>query len=232
MKFSDFVPQALLDEVTTRRFLTVLDGVADFKREVLEEFRRSFNPITISKVSYLRKFIEELGNIALAPGMPRQVLENLVLNAYAIFALKGTAQGIKLFLEIVSLGNVLLDTSRIIRKGNFIVPDDIYRAGKLMLSNEVSQPVTDENYSAYLSEISAQDNGFFFIFDGSSFDSGVSYLGISIETPFAPVYEFREYLKLIVPRMMPLSSDIAQISIYLYHQIPMGTPWAILNIPS
>lgn len=218
MGFRDNIPEELLsDSVYADKYIQILDELAVDKDILIEMFRRFHSPILNPRTSFLKRFIKGLGDLSLVPGIPRKVLEDLILRSWHIYSLKGSTDGLILFLNTISIGRAIINTSKMYTTGAYIIPDDIV-SGYQMLSN-LSTPTSDE-YGDYVATIGLDEDSFLFLFEDTLINR-VPLLEICLLTPFANILEFREWLTNILPEFVPLSKENADIRVYLYNKIPL-----------
>jgi hypothetical protein len=222
-RFSDYINPDSLGSRESKQIVQVFDEAHLEKTIILDEYVRSYNPLSVSKTQFLKKYLLDFGGLLLIPGFPRSVYENLILNAAAIYGLKGTKKGLTLFLEILCQGGVLFNTSGLHRIGDFIIPDDFsgdHALLRLCFTNNNTQ--TDEDLDSYNNTVvSESEESFYFLFDGDSYDSGISNIQIHIISPFAKIREFRDFLKKILPDYLCMAvPESANIAVYLYQHIP------------
>jgi len=205
MTLREHLPIEVLKNPSASAFVDTLDAVLVGKRGHIEEFVRSFNPVTVSKTSWLKKYLADLGNLPTYISMNKNVLENLVLNAYDIYKYKGTLQGVCLFLEIVSQGTCNIDDSDLIKLPNFIQLTD-YDYGFLQLSSEDDEAQILEDKESYDAEIvdDPPPHGirFLFLFENNLDDMDNS-ITINIQTIYYQDQAFKTYLEAVLPTMLP-----------------------------
>jgi hypothetical protein len=233
--FSEYIPPEILTTQDVRNYVNVLDGLCVEKSVYVNKFSRSFNALTIESKTFLEKWLIDVGNLLLVPGIPRKVIEGLILDSHNIYNLKGTQKGLILFLEIVCCGGARVFHKNLVNRGNFIKPDHLLD-GFLMLSGEgttVGQElVTDSEYQAYLDFLSIASNDFLFIFDHDSYDTGVGTIEIRIASPFAHIKEFRDWIGSIIEQFLPMASAYSTyIEIKLYNHVMITGPYYYVDIP-
>lgn len=217
MTFKDYIPSEVLRNPSASQIVDVLDQALIHKRGYVEEFAKSFVPATLSKKEFLLKYLTDLGQMPTYVSMYRKVLEDLVLNAYNIYSMKGTEEGTVLFCNIVSMGNTTIDHSGLISLPNFIYPSD-FDYGYLMLSDEVSGTQTDNDKAAYDLEIANDPPDgipYLFLFEDNFGDvSGEIIIDIT-DTPFALDIAFQQYLQAVLPTMLPAYAPYVTITVNL-----------------
>ncbi len=222
-RFSDYINPDSLGSRESKQIVQVFDEAHLEKTIILDEYVRSYNPISVSKTSFLKKYLTDFGGLLLIPGFPRYVYEQLILNAAAIYGLKGTKKGLTLFLEILCQGGVLFNDSLLHRQGDFIIPDDTsgdHALLRLCYTNTLTQ--TDEDLEAYTNTTVNGEETFYFLFDGDSYDTGVSEITIHIISPFAKIREFRDFLEEILQDYLCMAvPESSNIYVYLYQHIPV-----------
>jgi hypothetical protein len=205
MTLREHLPIEVLRNPSASAFVDTLDAVLVGKRGHIEEFVRSFNPITVSKTAWLKKYLADLGNLPTYISMNKHVLEGLVLHAYDIYKYKGTVQGVCLFLEIVSEGICSIDASDLIKLPNYIQLTD-FDYGFLELSSEDDEPQTLEDKESYDAEILGDPppHGirFLFLFEDNLNDMDNS-ITITVQTVYYQDQAFRAYLEAVLPTMLP-----------------------------
>lgn len=120
MLFSKSIPDAVLANPTTAKFVSVLDALQEYKQDIISASVRTFNPILCNDTKWLSKQLSDYGFPDTPEGMPMHVLQQMLLNADVIMRLRGSKLGIELLCSVCSLGEVTVDT-----EGYHTDPDSI-----------------------------------------------------------------------------------------------------------
>ena len=127
MLFSESVPEKVLLNRNTQRFLSVMDSLQEYKQGIIGEAIRTFNPILSTNGKWLRKNLADYGFSELPDGFPIRVMQQMLLNANTIMGLRGSKLGLEFFLSVSSLGVGSASTDADVDNFNVLFPDsDLY----------------------------------------------------------------------------------------------------------
>lgn len=217
MRLIEYIPDEVLQQPEAAKFVKVFDDIVEDKRVLVEQFARSFNPITLDKRAFLLKYLSDLGNMPSYISMTRQVLECMILHAYEIYGYKGTLRGLEQFIACVGQGTCTVDDSGLITLPNYIIPDD-FTYGYLGLSDEVGTGKNGADFAAYTLEV---DNDppvgypFLFLFEDNFHDlNGV--VVINVYSSFSLDLAFQQYLRAVIPTMMPGYGTLVTVDINFF----------------
>lgn len=118
MLFSDNIPEKLKEHLTVSSFINVLDGLQNYKREIIGSSLRVSNPAVLMDRTWLLKRLTDFGIDKFPEDYPIEIIQLLILNVDTLFRLRGSVSGFKLYCSLMSLGEVSLD--------NFIQTDPQY----------------------------------------------------------------------------------------------------------
>lgn len=208
MNFTEHTTDEVLRHENARNFLKVLDALRLDQEGYIQTYVQSFNPVTVHTVSFLKKWLRDLGDIPTYSSQPRKVIEDLILNAQNIFGKKGTFEGLKLFIEIISCGTVDFTLVNLVNPPDFIIPDDP-DYGQLWASSDDSVE-NDFDYNEY---IYGDDYGAFLFLFEDNFDVGVPTLALTIHTPFYNDPAFINYVETHLKKFVPLISENDHLTI-------------------
>lgn len=112
MNFTDQTPNDVLQNPFAEKLLKVLDGTHDYKQQQIAYANRFYRSAIFTQPKFLRARLEEhYGFPALPDDFPLDVLQALTLNAEEINALRGSKQGLLLWLWCLTFGNItVVDT--------------------------------------------------------------------------------------------------------------------------
>lgn len=207
--FKDQIPPDLLDYPMVDQYTTVLDYTLAYKDDFIDSYTRAFNPLKLTNVAYLQKYVGELGNIPLVPGIPKKILENIILNAANIYILKTSNRGFELFLKSVTDGDVFIDASKLYAYPNYIILSDF--SNGFLPAQDGS---TLEN--AYLNYYDGQNQRFLYLFGGDVQAAIESSVNIAIKSKYSNVKEFRDWVVSLIPMFLPFTNDNTQINVSFY----------------
>lgn len=210
MRLRDYIPEDVLKETHAAKFIAVLDEALFYKESQVNKIANAFNPVRLTNVEFLKKFLAEFGAFATTSGMPRRLVQNVIMNAYNIYAFRGTPKGIKMYLRAVTGGDCVVHTKGLFKGDEFFAFND---------------PIT--GFFPNDDDISTLEDGYEYVpGDGHKpqifywFEDNVPDLTNSIEirikSPYANHKEFRQYLMRTIPLFIPFSSDTTNIILKFY----------------
>lgn len=123
MRFSDSIPERILDNSNTQKFCNVLDGLQTFKMSKINEAMGFYNPLVSMRTDWVIRALEDYGFFGIPDNYPIEPLIHLYLNANNIVGLKGSKRGLKLWLNVMTLGDVTYDDTDVRTNPQFIIPD-------------------------------------------------------------------------------------------------------------
>lgn len=124
MLFSDNIPEEVLRNPDSAKFLAVLDGLHEFRQTKITEYLRANNPAVCTDKAVLIRALQDYG-VTLPYGLPVIVLQQFLLNVDTLMAYKGSRLGIILICSVLSLGEVTLDESQFGIRTHLLYPDDL-----------------------------------------------------------------------------------------------------------
>ena len=122
MLFSDAIPTTLKGDCTTK-FVSVLDGLLNYKRMEVFSAMRVYNPVLNNNQKWLRKQLSEYGFSSFPEHFPVRILQQILLNAVYFMQLRGSKLGLEFFLSVSSLGNAIVDDNSFSGESYLLFPD-------------------------------------------------------------------------------------------------------------
>lgn len=161
MLFSDNIPEEVLRNPDSAKFLSVLDGLQEFRQIKIAEYLRANNSAVCTDKTVLLRYLLDYG-VTLPYGLPVIILQQFLLNVDTLMAYKGSRLGIILLCSVLSLGEVTLDETHFGLKSQLLYPDDL------------DKYITGDN-----------NNGYWYLCSDSDEISPQSTLDITIESLYA-----------------------------------------------
>lgn len=106
------------------KFALVLDGVNQMKQVEISNALRIFNPILQTDTKWLAKRLTDYG-FFVSHDYPWQPLQALLMNVHSVTRLKGTKVGLKALVMLLTLGDVIVDTTNFVITPDAVYPDDL-----------------------------------------------------------------------------------------------------------
>jgi hypothetical protein len=162
MSIRNNIPERVFENPNADMFVSVLDGMQDYKKEVIYDSLRAFNPVLCTDKTWLIKTLAEYGVTDFPIDMPLAVLQQFLLNINTILSLRGSKLGVELYCSVLSLGEVTVDDSDFYAIVNFLI-----------LNSKVQGTIIADS----------NDAKFYLVSDSEQLN-GVPQLGISIQSPY------------------------------------------------
>lgn len=212
--FTDHIPPDVMLTPNVQRFMKVLDGLNDYKQEVIRPYDYAFNFAATMHLHILRKFFYELGQMEYIGGMPHHLLKQFIANAYDIFHLKGTRKGEKLLIRSLCDGDIETDTSKLY--GTHYLQPGNYSFG--YLPNGVNLGVAGTPQFIYLF--------------GNTVVPYYTEMKVGLVGPYFYVPEFRNFIAKILPDflcMVDIRTCQLTINFYGHGHVPIASVPVIYN---
>lgn len=177
---------SFLQNSNAEKFAEVLDKLNEYKQVEIANSLRIYNPILVFDSKWLIKRLTDYG-FHIPTGYPWQPLQQILLNIYNILGLKGTANGLKLMLSVLTLGEVTLDTSKFNRAWHYISPDD-------------------ENYGFITGDNSELSQ--LYLVNGTDDFTPNTSLGITIKTTYSDNTLVKNYVESLIPSWVPMAESV------------------------
>ena len=172
MQFSKFIPVSVKEQELSHKLISVFDGLQAYKEEIIYGSLRTTNFALIDNEKWLLKKLADYGFSGLPYEMPLLVLQQLLLNAVKLNKLRGSYDGVRLFVSIITMGEVTIDTDGWLKDSAQIIPDSTTQGY-----------VTEDNVNPY-----------FYVVDDTDILSQSNTLTIHVKTPyFGTDYVIAEY---------------------------------------
>jgi hypothetical protein len=220
--FRESIPPDLLAIPNVSRLTNVLDRMLQDKNAELYKFDTAQNPAHIRDRNYLQRYLYEFGQLQAFKGAPHFIIERLIFNAYDIFALKGSHDGLKLFIHSACDGDVVSDYSEY-DTPPYIIPSSITGYGTLPNGNDLKYP------GGVIGFLPGGSPCYLF---GGSFAAYYSTVKIGIVSPYVGNAVFRDFLSRILPEYLPMVHPYTtQLTINYYNtaMIPVGNYHSIIT---
>ena len=122
MLFSQSIPEHILENPRTKAFVNVLDALQEYKQGLISQAIRTLNVSLCTDEIWLRKYLRDAGFSDIPSGFPVAPMQQMLLNADTIMGLRGSYLGLELLLSVCTLGEVSVDTSRLLSKVLVVFP--------------------------------------------------------------------------------------------------------------
>lgn len=185
MPFSDNIPELILEFPNTRKFVSVLDGLYQEERSIINSYTRLFNPLLLTNKKWLIKILEEYG-FFIPYEFPIEIMQNILINANAIMESRGSLKGVEFFCSAVTLGEVTVNGD------NFYQPTD-----RFLLDTTVMDTIVEDTLHPV-----------FYLSDSTGFTSSPSSLEVTIQSIFydgthvAEATSLTNYLRTTLPEYL------------------------------
>jgi len=176
MRFKKQIPPFVDTNEHATKFISVLDGMQEYKEALVEDYTRFYNTPLLTNLLFLRKKAEAYAHPRIPEDFKKEQLDALILNSNDIMALKGSYQGLRLWLWCLTFGNITDNYGDFYPIINYIIPSDEEYG---YLSNVV--PPETEPRTLYL--FSGADN------------FGTQSLSISITTKYHWMVSLKKYIE-------------------------------------
>lgn len=125
MYFKDSLPDSLQEYPNASGFTSVLDGLQDYKQEIIAESLRVNNAGVLMDSKWLLKKLDEYGVTDLPVEYPIPLLRQLLLNIDTVCRTRGSKIGIELYCSILSFGEVIVDDSNFYTEPKVLLLDSL-----------------------------------------------------------------------------------------------------------
>lgn len=194
MLYSRQIPELLSEQNPYLAGLVkVLDGLEAYKQAQLLKSSRFYNPVLLTNRDFLRKLAEELGWPSVPFDFPKEILDNMILNAERIWALKGSNLGFEILLRALTCGEPTVTSSAFFPETDFIILDEL-----------------NQGYLPDSEMISAGEQLYLFE-DFTQFQSGT--LSVSVATPYEGLESLKTYIQTNLPRFVGFIDEDTTITI-------------------
>ena len=112
MLFSDSIPSKLQEHPNVSAFMSVLDALQNFKKEIIAGSLRVDNAGVLMDRKWLLKKLDEFGVSDLPLNYPIQIIRQYLLNVDTVCRTRGSKKGIELYCSLLSFGEVTVDDSQ------------------------------------------------------------------------------------------------------------------------
>lgn len=189
--FRGQVPPEIHDfNVYARKLCAVLDGILDKRYEVIEEYKKFFDPRLVYKIEHLRRYVDDFGGEYLL-NTPRAALECLYMHKYDIFSAKGTQDGFVQWLECLTRGTVTsyTFTSALPLLHFYDLDGGVLPNGQDLADELDGVTYTPPNYIATLL--------------GGSWSDYYKTIDVTIDSPYVNNAAFIAFLQTVIPLYTP-----------------------------
>lgn len=125
MLFSTSIPDKLQEHPNVSAFISVLDSLQNFKREIIAEYLRVDNAALLMDKKWLLKKLDEFGVTDLPLNYPIQIMQQYLLNVDTICRTRGSKIGIELYCSLLSFGEVTVDDSSFYKETELLFLDSL-----------------------------------------------------------------------------------------------------------
>lgn len=205
MLFSDFVPEGLKVHTPVENFLKVLDGLQFYKEQEIYKSTRIYNAVLNTNLAHLRKVLSRYGYPEIPEDFPKEILDNMYLNAENVFRLQGSKMGLDYLLRVLTCGEPTINDADFYPKASYIIPGDL-DAGYLFAPQDY--PLN----TLYL--YSGVDNYL------------PRFLYISIATPYHNLQSLKKYIETNIYRFITFTDENTTVSITLTEGAYVRNPYA------
>ena len=123
MSFSRSIPDKLQEHPNVSAFMQVLDGLQNFKTEIIAKSLRVDNFAVLTDRKWLLKKLEEFGVTGVPINYPIEIIRQYLLNVGTICNTRGSKIGVELYCSLLSLGEVTIDDSRFYKETEVLLLD-------------------------------------------------------------------------------------------------------------
>lgn len=169
MRFSEFIPTEVKEQELTYKLISVFDRLQAYKESIVYDALRTTNNALIDNKTWLIKKLGDFGFENIPYELPLLVLQQLLLNANKLNSLRGSYAGVELFVSIITMGEVTLDTS------GWVKPSQ-----QLILNSQEQGFITDSNSKPT-----------FYIVDNNDILRQDNKLTITVKSPYYGVTDLR-----------------------------------------
>jgi hypothetical protein len=124
MLFSERIPEVLREAPNTSKLVKVLDEMQLYKDSEIYKSSRFYNPVLLTNKKFLIRLIEEWGYPAVPQDFPKEILDNMYLNAENVFRLKGSKVGLEYFFRVMTCGEPTINDTLFFPEPEYIIPGD------------------------------------------------------------------------------------------------------------
>lgn len=142
--FSQSIPDRILENPNASQFVQVLDALQLEKQKILADSLRVYNPALYTDNKWLLKRLDDYGVRDLPMEYPFQCLQQYLLNAGKIFALRGSTLGLQLWVNVLCLGECDVVATNMYNEPQYIVLDDL-AAGFLCSDNDFPRYIVSDS---------------------------------------------------------------------------------------
>lgn len=121
MNFRERIPSEILRNPPVDKFVTVLDETNTYKQQEMQKAFRFYRSPLNTNLKFLIKRLEDEGFPPIPADFPKDVLDALLLNYEDINALRGSRQGLELWLWCLTFGAITIDDSAFMPVNQFIM---------------------------------------------------------------------------------------------------------------
>lgn len=126
MSYRDRIPEAVLESSNVDKFISVLDGIQDFKTSIISKSLQSYNLGLLYNREWVIKRLLEVG-VKVPTNYPLEPLRQLLLNVDTILRCRGSSIGLELICSVLTLGEVSVDASRYWTDSTIIQLDSVQK---------------------------------------------------------------------------------------------------------
>lgn len=185
LSIKDSLPDFLVG-TDAYKFANVIDGVNQFKQTEIANTLRIYNPLLATSPLWLAKRLTDYG-FFIPTDYPWQPLQALLMNVHSVTKLKGTEMGLKMLIELLTLGEVTLDFSNFIADATALYPNNLDGFG-IITGNDYTQT---QNY----------------LVDSTDTFQPPTELTITIKSAYANNNVVKSYLDKIIPEWITIAPN-------------------------
>lgn len=185
LSIKDSLPDFLVG-TAAYRFAKVIDGVNQFKQKEIANTLRIYNPLLATSPLWLTNRLTDYG-FFIPKDYPWQPLQALLMNIHSVTKLKGTEIGLKMLIELLTLGEVTIDFSKFIADATALYPNNLDGFG-VITGNDYSQT---QNY----------------LVDSTDTFQPPTELTITIKSAYANNNVVKSYLDKIIPEWITVAPN-------------------------
>ena len=213
MLFSERIPEVYKRSLNAVKLVKVLDSLEQHKKLLVEKHTRFYNSPLLADKKFLRKKLEDYKHPAIPEDFHKEQLDALLLNSNDIMALKGSYQGLHLWLWCLTFGNVTNNYADFYPTRDFIVPNEVDTYG-------------------YVSNIAPPDD-FMTLYLFSGVDNfGQQSLSISIDTKYHYMTTLKKYILDNIREFIGFTdaNTIITVELYpgIYNSDPFPNPYFVI----
>lgn len=211
MLYSKHIPERLRTG-NVEKLATVLDEIQQYKEAIIHKANRFYNPVLNTHLSFLRESVEELGWPKVPYDFPKEILDNMFLNAEHVHALLGSKMGFDYWLRVLTCGAPVIDDDNFYPKPAYIILSDA-EAGHLFTEPDFPLDIL-------------------YLYSGAE-SLSPRFLTVEVATPYHDLQSLKDYINANVYRYIGFVDENTTVTINFtagpYVPNPYANPYFVLQ---